>query len=627
MEKEGTVKSLSAKDLIAYFTDRMSNANYFENGITTGKEPCYPMVVFLLGNEAVKGYEQMSENLFQIWPQYQDGILFLGIEKNDTGFLHIRRENSGIVKEALTAEDVSRLVEGLFSGETPYASLDRLLVYYLIDTAGFFEEQEYDEGCSLRLKAEEALGVAKTRVLDMMIVLLKENQGENRIGSYVRNRLAGYDFSDRKNSVRSILVLSNISEDNKILPSWKIAYRIASSVIVLSNNSDSRVTADLFGGMIFTAGYARVEKPTADIASVIVKNLIERFTNKSTGQKADYILQDAGFNEKIGLDGEGVLKILSDYIAQISGDMIPSPDQFNLFPRRTDEDIDLSIMTVKEFNDETMGAWNCYFGNLLAKMAPSREKIESWKEEYKKVLRSNFSLEERIALAEQIREVEKRIRNVKDVSEHTGITKAAEESMRYMIVNNDRYMDPFVESIQEEGEAATQFIVSWKQFLQSRLQLFSVRDANLEEFYKKVLQNYLDIHERQVFEDFEEVQNLEQLKAFFEDKLNEIYLKNEILSDSFEVELGERLKDKDEDVDVQHYISNKLTGEDFHRYLCVQFSLGAPVLSAILLKQEGSSLYASLQEGNENTYFYDTGDGNMAESTVLYRVNADNLIG
>lgn len=621
-----TIKSLSAKDLITYFSGRMCNASYLENGITTGKEPCYPMIVFMLGSEAIKGYEQLSQNLFQIWPQYQDGILFLGLEKEGDDFIYIRRDNTSVVRETLPEENVSRLVEGLFSGETPFASTERLLVYYLIDTAAFFEEQEYDEICSLRYKAETAIGVVKTRILDMQIILLKENQGGNLIGNYVRNKLSEYDFSDREHSVKGILVLSNISEDNKMLPSWNVAYRIASSVIVLSNNSDSRVTADLFSGMIFTAGYARVEKPTADIANVIVKNFVERFTNKSTGQKADYVLQDKSFNEKIGLDENGMLRILSDYIAEISGNMIPTPDQFNYFPRRSDDHIDLSVLTVKEFNEETMGAWGCYFGNLLGKMAPSKETIESWKEEYKRLLRSGFTLEERIALAEQISEVEKRIKNVKEVSEQTGITKAAEDSMRYSIVNNDRFMAVFLESIREEGESATQFIASWKQFLQSRLQIFSVRDENLEIFYKKILQNYLDSHEEKVFEDFEEVQNLSQLKEFFEDKLKEIYLGNEVLSDSFEVELGERLKDQDEEIDVQHYISDKLTGDDFHRYLSVQFSLGEPVLSAILLKQEGSALYASLKEANENTYFYDTGDGNLAESTVIYRVTSDNLI-
>lgn len=626
MEKEESVKSLSCKDLIAYFTSKMNNASYLENGISIGKEPNYPMVVFFLGSEAIKGYAELSDNLFQIWPQYQDGILFLGVEKDSESFVRIRRENTNIVKDSVRKEDVSRLVEGLFSGETPFASTERLLVYYVIDTSAFFDEQEYDELYNLREKAEESIGVIKSRILDMLIILLKENQGGNLVGNYVRNKLSEYDFSDREHAVKGILVLSNISEDNKMLPSWGVAYRIASSVIVLSNNSDSRVTADLFSGMVFTAGYARVEKPTSDIANVIVKNFVERFTNKSTGKKADYILQDKDFNEKISLDENGMLKILSDYVAGISGDMIPTPDQFNLFPRRSSEHTDLSVLTVKDFNNETMGAWGCYFGNILGKMAPSRDIVENWKEEYKKLLRGAFSLEERIALSEQLSEVEKRLRDVKDVSDQTGITRAAEDSMRYSIVNNDKFMSPFLDSIKEEGDGASQFIASWKQFLQSRLQLFSVRDENLESYYKKILQDYLDTHEEKVFEDFEEVQNLTQLKDFFESKLKEIYLSNEVLSDSFEIELGERLKDQDEEVDVQHYITDKLTGDDFHRYLSVQFSLGEPVLSAILLKQDGSSLYASLKDVNENTYFYDTGDGNSAESVVIYRVTPENLI-
>ena len=75
--------TLNMHSLIHHFEERLRQIDRQNLGDVTGKEPHFPQLVVYLGKDASDAHTAVSTNLLQIWPQYQDELKFLCIQKTD----------------------------------------------------------------------------------------------------------------------------------------------------------------------------------------------------------------------------------------------------------------------------------------------------------------------------------------------------------------------------------------------------------------------------------------------------------------------------------------------------------------------------------------------------------------
>lgn len=75
--------ALNMHSLIRHFEERLRQIDRQNLGDVTGKEPHFPQLVVYLGKDASNAHTAVSTNLLQIWPQYQDELKFLCIQKTD----------------------------------------------------------------------------------------------------------------------------------------------------------------------------------------------------------------------------------------------------------------------------------------------------------------------------------------------------------------------------------------------------------------------------------------------------------------------------------------------------------------------------------------------------------------
>ena len=75
--------TLNMHNLIHHFEERLRQIDRLNLGDETGKEPQFPQLVIYLGKDASNAHAAVSSNLLQTWPQYQDELKFLCVQKTD----------------------------------------------------------------------------------------------------------------------------------------------------------------------------------------------------------------------------------------------------------------------------------------------------------------------------------------------------------------------------------------------------------------------------------------------------------------------------------------------------------------------------------------------------------------
>ena len=159
-----------------------------------------------------------------------------------------------------------------------------------------------------------------------------------------------------------------------------------------------------------------------------------------------------------------------------------------------------------------------------------------------------------------------------------------------------------------------------------RSALFPVDDSTIKSFYRVKMRDYFDLHESELEKELKSISDIEGLQRFLENTIDEIISGDPVFSQPFEDEFESRLRADNRPEDAKQYIQQSLTVNDVYKYLQVNFNLGQPVLSAVLLK-EGTPLFENLHANlSPNTYYYNTGYSNMAEAIVIYNIRTDDLI-
>ncbi len=624
--------SLNIQHFIQHFENRIRRNDRFSFGSSTGKEPQYPMLVVFLGEEAMKGFPSIASNLFEIWPQYQRELSFIGVSSlhDNIRYCSMQFEENTVKTSDLTSEGVAGVVTSLFGLKNHFQDRSKLFAYYVYDTTSATSVDEYFKWMSILTDTKKALGVDSLDMLDMLIFLLNENFGRRNVANQIRNELSGYYDNYEKNKCNSIFLLSNKRSDHAILEDWNICYRIATSVMLLSNNEDANVSSKFFSKHILTASYSREEKPSEKIGQVIATELVDRVQeNFSTVGSLSF--DSEATLDKVGLSNDGTFAILDEYVSSVLEKFLPSADQLEYFPRHTmDSSYYVSQLSAKEFNELTMNSWNAYLRQIVNS---AKEKIfvdsgirDSWRKSYKEYLHSKLTTSEVVYLYNYVEELQGKVEQKVMPSQESEVLSAARKTLSYLLSSDPEILNIFYDEIKVQSEKANSFLNEWNALVLSRQNLFSVRDENINSFYSRKVQDFFDHMGHDFNRDIRETRDVQSLVSIIESTLDKIIDGDPVFSAPFEDELESRLNEKQHTADTTQYIRRKLTENELYTYLQVNFRLEEPILSSILIK-EGTSLYNNLRNNlTEPRYYYNTGYGGAAEVTVIYEVSKDNLI-
>ncbi len=619
---------ITASKLIQYFGNRLRQIDQRRLDDGNGNEPNHPMLVVFLGDDALQGYPSVSAKLFQMWPQFESELRFLGIADADGKLSYVAlgggEDANGI---EVSFEDVGGMVASLFGLKGHYPDRSRLLIYYVLNTTGFTGETDFEKWVSALAEFKKALALHTIPVSDLLFLMLNENIGAHqRAAAGVRAASEphiGKEFTAE-------LLLSNFRSDNVIMEDWEDSYRIIADMIALTNNSDSRIAQAMLNARAYTVSYAREEKPAESIGQVIVKKLIDHLSKENFGMVGQ-LFEEEGTFERLGFTKEGTLEILDRYAEDFLFKMLPTDGQLSLFPRNTDADFeDVSEMSEHEFNALTMNSWQCFL-EQLAKQATARIERDlstrtRWREEYESRILSSFTVNEMIWLLDHMEEFSQRVHEPRELSGTTPVLNAAKIRLKYLLSFDEDILEIFLGVIADAGERAKAFLQSWDRFLQSQFSIHSVKDQNLETFYKRKAVNFLDFNGVSISEEFRRITDMREMESFLYATINRIIESDPSFAAPFEEELESRIQEDAVDMNAKQYLRQKLTGESVPLYFRGTFDYGAPVASAVMLKA-GTPLHANLTNNlPPSMYYYDTGCGNAAEAIKVYCVSHDNLL-
>ena len=621
------MNTVTIPDLITYFEKRVHQIDRFQQEGDGGKEPQFPMAVALCGPKAIEGFRPIAGRLFDMWPQYEKEILFLGIDE-EAGTMRCGRLT--LDQEEPTFQpmgEIGAIVSSLFGLKSHFQDRSWLLLYTVVDTTDLADYAAFSHWISRIDELKRALLGHTLHVAELLLILLNEKLGSYHVAAEsIKNGMA----RTVGKGDRSVLLLSNRRNDYTILEDWEICYRIVADTIALTNNSEPMVANALLNQGIYTAGYACEEKPVGKIGQVVVRQLIERLSQESLGSGGSLSL-NRETAEKLGISVERTFSLLDAYAQRHLERMLPTSEQLELFPRRTPEDVeDVSALSEKEFNALTMGAWQAYLDQIIATVQEELQREggvqEEWKAQYAALLSRNFSVSVLIWLRDHLEDIQDYLVAPAVNPEGTTVLRAAKGRIRGVLSSSDRLMDMFFQVIRQKGQQAEDFLTQWNMLLRSRLTIHAVRDENISQYYVRKTQDYFDYHGAEISAQVRAIQNIEVLSQYLRSLIDKLLESDPIFSVPFEEELEARLRVESLPVNAKQYIRQKLMGENVPVYYRPQFSLGESVISTILIKA-GTPLHRNLREHlSETAYYYDTGNAAAAEALNFYAVSQENLI-
>lgn len=233
--------TLNMHSLIRHFEERLRQIDRQNLGDVTGKEPHFPQLVVYLGKDASDAHTAVSTNLLQIWPQYQDELKFLCVQKTD-GITYFEMPIGNEQNVALSENGVREIASALFGTRMHFADRSKLLVYFILDTTSMQSLDDFLSWLPVLHTVKALLCPNSTDLLNMLCLLLNENLTRQKTAAKIRNYLSCfYTNEELRKTVDNVLLLSNRRNDNAILEDWEIGYKIISATIALSNNEETRI--------------------------------------------------------------------------------------------------------------------------------------------------------------------------------------------------------------------------------------------------------------------------------------------------------------------------------------------------------------------------------------------------
>ena len=605
----------SAKDLISYFAARVRRRRHFLPG-STMSVPEYPMAVVYLGN-ADKAHEELSRHLFRVWPAYEEELLFLSV-RPDGEEIAITSLGPDGSRQALTGDDLRRMVTVCFSSEAHFAQKSSLLVYYLLDTTDFKEPSELDNWLRVIKKMKKALAAPQLPVLTM---LLQEDFVHQPVAAGIRSRLA--ELADM---LPAVYLISSQLKDGTLLSDWKEGWHIAANLMLLSNQGLPR-TVSLRSPGFKAVAYAREEKPVEQIAQAVLRCLIIRLGDELHANALPKPLQEEGAAGRLGLTNEGAFQLLDSYGETLMEKL--SADRLSRFPRRRAEEMAVSEQTTGQaFNDLTLGCWKEYLWQMVRETASGMEQwTPGWRRAYRDWLFSQFNTSELAALDGRQELI------------HSMIVQAPSEPGDLpVLVDGRRWLGKalsahpviqnfFLGLIGEMAKEAGAFLSAWQDLVETWQKVIPLADDSISEFYTRKMNHDFDSKGKKWVDELRRIHTQQELEQFLHRIIDELVDGDEIYYAPFEEELAYRLREihGDDGQAAQIYLRDKLTGDNVRLYLPAAFWMGTPLLSAILLQHDTSLHQFLIGSLPENTWYYQTGSSDRAEAMVIYEVNTENI--
>ncbi len=622
---------LSIQRLIEYFINRLKEINKKELEEFGGKEPNYPLLLVYLGDKAISAHNSICRYLTITWPQYEPEIGCIGVRISDglPSYLTSNSMDNNEMRE-ISEMDVRAIASSLFGLKTHYRDRSKLLVYYVLDTSDIRSIEQIEEWAKAIEAVKIALGVGNLDILEMVAILLNEDFSHKQIANDIRNWLCSYNTSDGTLQCNSVLLLSNRRDDSIILEDWNLCYRIISAVIRLSDNSDSRITSSFFANSILTASYDVEEKPTAEIGQVVINSIINELEHRRTATSNEAVSFDDTLLGRLGIAENGTFDVVKEYARSFSS-LLPSEAELELFPRRDDTNYgSMCELFADEFDEITLGAWTGYLAMITekvkSKMSVGTAIHQDWKNAFASHFVAEFSLEELIFLKNHTQQIEVRLSQRHKPPISSRVLQSALEQIAYMLSTSAVVNETFIDALREQGDLAEDFVNAWQRLISSRRRMFMQKDSNIETFYSRRVREFFDYNWSNISKEFITIRTRKNLELFLEKIIDRIISDDKTFLAPFEEELDARLNEESFKRDAKSYIRDKLTKEGQRTYLQVNFGLKMPIASCLLLKK-GSQLHKSLIDNLPNTiYYYDTGNGNAAESIEIFEVTKDNLI-
>lgn len=616
------------KELIQYFENRQRRRNEFGMDTFDGEGPKYPMAVIYMGEDAAKAHKEIGRILSRIWPPYKDEICFLDMQvvsDQNVEFYEVGDRNQ-ICSDA----QISSMITSLFSANTHFSDRSNIMVFFILDTSGIHTAEEFKIQVDA-VKAAKGKLLANNQMI-MLNILLNEDFTHAEEAKQIRNAIGEMFYGQTQDTshIDSTFLISNRRNDN-IIFEWDVCYRMLADIMVLADNSDTRIATVMFNEKVKTLGYALAEKPLEKIAQVVVSTMIRRIAKYQLNTTTSNLLFDDELDKKLGITPEGTLFLLDQYAEKELIMRLPSLSQLEYFPRSTSDDIDpIEKMSYAKFDELTMGAWSCFLEQIIqradAKVSTGKRQSALWKEEYQKQLKQNFTADELVMISENQKTLTEKFGAVRVAGGSGDILSTAKANLRYRLSSNESLIQLFIEALMEQAEKEKKFIEAWSHLASSMGTMFGVGDQNLAAYYEKSTNAFFDRNDKGIKDKFQQLKDVEELWEFLTYVIDQIINNDGIYSAPFENELQERLNAAADPKDARSYIRRQLTGSEVHVYLHVSMALDRPLISTMILRQDTplcSNLRANL---DETTCYYNAGCGDAAEAIEVYVVEQTNLI-
>ncbi|MBR0283472.1 MAG: hypothetical protein IJQ81_18075 [Oscillibacter sp.] len=623
--------TLNASDLVQQFENRLRELDDPVSGRAAKGKPFFPMMVARLGPSANNACLFLRRELSRLWPQYRDEIAFVSADLNGQIPEFSRMASNGDVSD----ESVSRIAAKLFdANNTHFFSYQKLLIYYVLNTSDFQSADDLRTWLSVAGSLKVATKSSDT-VMDMLILLLNEDNEHTEMGAQIRETLAHMD----SDALPKILILSNRRNDNGIDLDWRTCHCIAAATIAVSNQENSTVVTDFFRPGFFTVSYVRAEKPFAAISQLCVNTMLEHISNLMPEESVGNLFQEPErLSQRLGLSPDATFSFLDEYVENSINAFIPDGEALNeflsLFPiREPSPELYaelLSETSAKRFNDMTFGAWDCYLETIVKKARDAAlhdaKGISDWRRQYGDLLRQEFTAVELEYLSERVAKIRRNfMRPSRPLTAEKPIRIDAKKRLCFLLSQDEHVIDSLCDEIKTLGEQARICLQTWDALLKSQknLHLIQEEDQNFISYYKKPLTEYFFRNAENLRMEIRKILDVRSLKLFFQRTMDHLFA-YENLGHVFSNSFGDVGAVQDEQT------RRKLNSPDIPLYLSLNFSLGAPVYSFLLLKVDNSdhkSLYHNLKSYfSSETFFYDTGSDSAAEVLNIFRVNPDQLL-
>ena len=618
---------LTTAELIEHYADRIESIDRDSWGATHGKEPNFPMLVIFLGDDSIQGYEAVSRNLLQVWPQFKEELQFIGVKSPGDSPEFVRLEYGK--QSPMTSEEAGLILDVLADSRNHFKNHSRQLLYYVLDTSSAKSADELNAWIDTIEAIKREFGVYEDDIMQMLFVLINQGMRRRAQAARILNALSEYCAGKPRECYR-MFILSNRLSGNMLMQDWDSCYRIFSSLMALSNNDDTNIADILFRPGVATVSYVHDEKPVHDIGQVVVKALVDYL---SSDDEVSHVLE---FNEielspRLGFSENGTLALLNDYVESELVPLLPTPEQINLFPRWTVDDYgDISEYSTDDLDNLTLGTWSAMLDRIvsdtLERVRTDATRRKQWSDAYKRMISDEFKVGELVSLALHSDDIRKMFRSVREPTVIGSALNHAKQMMHALLSSNSEIADLFANVIDDQARYSNKFRDVWRTLYRSALELHDVQDANLVTFYNGKVRNFLDRHGLELKHSFRDVSSLPELRKFLFDAIDDVIESDPVFTASYEDEQERRLSRDSQAQSAQQYIRQKLTGENVKTYLQVSFSLDITPLTSVLLK-EGTKLSDNLRHDlSSSTYFYNTGYGNAVEVLNVHDVQPQNII-